>query len=165
MPETTKANVDIFFVDSRFQRWARRENGVPYDRAIADAQSALDRAKPEFIEWLDGALRQLGAMLRRAKRTKNEHADPVWSAEAAWHALQIYDVAVTLDYELVAFAAIPLCDIDVATADSRSSMAAIAAHYVGLLHARETLDRPVRSSAPRRSSIRSPAPDEVRLGL
>ena len=60
MPDDPEQNARAFFVDSRFEQWARRPGGMPRDEALERAQAKIDEIRPSFGDWLDGELQELG---------------------------------------------------------------------------------------------------------
>lgn len=107
-PDGSDDNVRIFPVVTRFQKLALRPGGVPRDKAIAEANSALDKLKPEMDQWIDSEIKALRDALPKVGAVS---ADPDWVAAAATHASNLYDVGTTAGYALVTFVAGAICDI------------------------------------------------------
>ena len=54
-----KLKARIFAVDTRFQQMARRPGGLPREKAIEQAASKIDDAKPGYDVWLRTELQEL----------------------------------------------------------------------------------------------------------
>jgi hypothetical protein len=97
-----------FTVESRFQKLARRPGGVSRDEAIERAQSAIEDVKPGFVDWLDGEVKELTALTRKA--SAGEFTDTKWVTSADTHSRRIRDVGTTMGYQLLSFVANSLCE-------------------------------------------------------
>src|SRR5205085_5158198 len=64
MSKKSSPEAHTFYVDTRFQRLARRPGGVPREQALEGAQANIDESKPEFEIWLDAELQNLAAVVR-----------------------------------------------------------------------------------------------------
>jgi hypothetical protein len=124
-----------FNVDTRFQRMARRKGGVPRDKAIKQAQAAVEQVKPQFDKWLDGELQEFAVLIKSAEIGA---ADAGWAAEANLRSHQLRDGASTVGFELLAFIANSLCEIlDAIEAGSACNMDSITCHLDALTLARK----------------------------
>jgi hypothetical protein len=108
VPDQEKPRAHIFYVDSRFERLARRRGGVPREQALAEAQSQIEALKENFDGWLDEELQQLRAAVIQVEHNPGDaaaldHAERVCS--------QIRDIGTTMGYQLVTFVAGSLCTI------------------------------------------------------
>lgn len=97
-----------FYVDTRFEKLARRPGGVSRDQAIASAQAEVDDLKTEFIEWLDQELGNLGAAFARIELSQNDTSSIDGAHFSCAH---LRDVGTTMGFELVTFIANNLCEI------------------------------------------------------
>lgn len=98
-----------FFVESEFQRMARRAGGIPRRQALENAQIAMDKLKMSFGDWLDGEIESLTAAINNGKSLPAEDAS--WAEPAVIHARQIRDVGTTMGFELVTFISTNLCEM------------------------------------------------------
>ena len=98
----------IFAVDTRFQRLARRPDGVSRKHAIALAQRHLDELKSEFAVWLDQKMKDLaGSLLQFADNSRDRPA-----LERAYGlCCELRDVGTTMGFELISSVAESFCDI------------------------------------------------------
>jgi hypothetical protein len=125
----------VFPVDTRFQKMARREGGVSREKAIEQAQSAIEEVKPRYDEWLDTELKEFAGLIKSAQSGK---AEPNWIETANFRSRQLRDSATPLGFELLAFIANSLCEIcDSIEAGSECNMESIACHLDALLLARQ----------------------------
>ena len=108
MSDSEKHRAHIFYVDSRFERLARRSGGVTRDQALAHAQNQVESLKPEFDDWLDRELQRLGAALSEIDR---DPADKAALDRAELICAQIRDIGTTMDSQLVTFVAGSLCAV------------------------------------------------------
>lgn len=98
----------IFYVDTRFERLARRPGGVDRDTALADAQAAVEEMKSEFSDWVEKEFQQLRAALAELDGHRSDKA----ALENAYRSCaHLRDVGGTMGYELVTFVAKTLCEI------------------------------------------------------
>lgn len=124
-----------FHVDTRFQKMARRKGGVPRDKAIKQAEVQLEQVKPQFDEWLEGALQEFAVLI---KNVETGAAPADWISDANLRSHQMRDSATTLGFDLLAFIANSLCDIlDAIEAGSACNMESIACHIDALMLARK----------------------------
>lgn len=108
MSEKPKAEAHIFYVDSRFERMARRPGGVARDQAVSQAQAEVEKLDTDFSAWLN----QEVDILRAAVAQIESKADEVLALERADTACsQLRDVGGTMGYMLVTFVANSLCTI------------------------------------------------------
>jgi len=109
MPAKSNDEPYTFFVDSHFQKMARRPGGAPRDQALKDAQAAIDNIKLGFANWLDREVDALMAEIRRGRLANS--GDLSWAETAAAHSRHIRDVGTTMGFELVTFITNNLCEI------------------------------------------------------
>src|SRR5437762_842205 len=112
MPKTPSPEAHTFFVDTRFQRMARRPGGVPREAALESAQSHIDQSKPDFEIWLDAELQNLAAVVRSAEAGA---AAPAWPEDVCHRSRQLRDLGTTMGFVLLTFIANNLCEILEAT--------------------------------------------------
>jgi hypothetical protein len=125
----------IFPVETRFQQMARRAGGVPRDRAIERAQSALDEAKPAYEDFLEREVKGLTDLVHTVEAGNDE---PGWVETATFRSRQLRDSAGSLGYELVAFIAGSLCELlDSIEGGSECNMESIICHVDALMLARQ----------------------------
>lgn len=122
----------LFFVDTRFQKMARRPGGVPRDRAIEQAQKYIDKeTKETFDEWLE---RELEALKAAIGELQSDSADPDKLDEACLHCRQLRDVGTTCHFELLTFIADSLCEVlDATKAGASFDADSVACHVDALM--------------------------------
>jgi len=108
MAKTKNLEARIFAVDTRFQKMARREGGVPRDIAIKRAQVEIEEVKPGFDQWLDSELQDFASLMKNAEIGSGK---PDWIETAGFRSRQLRDSATMLGFELLAFIASSLCEI------------------------------------------------------
>ena len=101
-----KQRAHIFYVDSRFERLARRRGGVPREQALAQAQSQIDGLKANFDDWLDEKLQQLRVAVTQIEHDPGDAAALDQAEDLCSH---IRDIGATMGYQLVTFVAGSLC--------------------------------------------------------
>jgi hypothetical protein len=132
-----------FFVETRFQRLARRPGGLSRTQALENAQAKIEETKPEFEAWLDGELRELTDLV--AKGVQAGAADPAWAAGIVAHCGQLRDIGTTMGYTLLSFIAGNLCGIlEGANTDAKNNIESIMCHLDALLLARQAQYRDMR---------------------
>lgn len=109
MSDSSQEDARVFSVETRFHRMARRPGGMTRDEAITRAQTKLDEIKPSFDEWLDAALDELIAIIR--KPGPDGPLDANWATTASLHSRRIRDVGTTMGCEIITFVANNLCGI------------------------------------------------------
>jgi hypothetical protein len=127
------ANSDarVFAVETRFQKLAKREGGVPRDKAIEQAQTHIEHAKTRFDDWLEIELKEFKSLMKKIGGAK---ASADWIKTANFHSQQLRDSATTLGFELIAFIAGSLCEIlDTIEAGGECNMESITCHIESLL--------------------------------
>jgi hypothetical protein len=128
MAEQSKAR--IFAVDTRFQKLARREGGVPRDRAIEQARIGIEDVKSNFDDWLALELKEFKSLM---KKVDGAEASADWIKTVNFHSRQLRDSSTTFGFELLAFIARSLCEIlDSVEAGSECSMESITCHIESL---------------------------------
>ena len=108
MSKDTKHDAHTFYVDTRFQKMARRPGGLARDRALATAQAHVDELKSDFTVWLDRELHELGASLADAVANPSNTLALGRAYRGSSH---LRDVGTTMGFELVTFVANNLCEI------------------------------------------------------
>jgi hypothetical protein len=108
MSKDTKHDAHTFYVDTRFQRMARRPGGVAREQALATAQAQVEELRVDFTDWLDRELQDLGVALEDIGINPSDRLalDRVYRSSS-----QLRDVGTTMGYELVTFVASNLCEI------------------------------------------------------
>ncbi len=106
-PSTDDPNT--FFVETNFQKMARRAGGVPRDQALENARVTLETIKLGFRDWLDGEIADLAAQIRKGRA--GHSAGAAWAEAALIHCRQIRDVGATMGFQLVTFIAGNLCEM------------------------------------------------------
>lgn len=98
----------IFFVDTNFQRMARRPGGIPRDQAIQNAEIELEKMKPDFADWLGLKLAETATAVRLIE----QNSEPASLLDAAYRGCaELRDVGTTMGFELVSVIANNLCGI------------------------------------------------------
>jgi hypothetical protein len=129
-----KPEARIFFVDTRFQKMARRPGGVSREAAIEAAQTAIEEIQPEIDNGLERELQELAKLIKSAQAGTPE---PNWIEIASFQARQIHDVGTTIGAELITFIAESLCDmLDTIHAGAKCNMESIVLHLDALMMAR-----------------------------
>jgi len=137
--KAAQADVQVFAVETRFQKMAKREGGVPREKAIEQAQNEIESVKPRFDSWLGDELQEFKRLMKKVEGTK---ANAEWIKTANFHSRQVRDSAITLNFELLAFVAGSLCEIlDSIEAGSDCSMESITCHIESLLLAGQASHR------------------------
>jgi hypothetical protein len=142
MPKTPAPEAHTFFVETRFQRMARRPGGVPREVALESAQSNIDQSRPDFEIWLDAELQNLAAVVRSAEAGA---AAPGWPDDVCCRSRQLRDLGTTMGFVLLTFIANNLCEILEATpAGHDCDMETITCHLDALFLARQEQYRHMR---------------------
>ena len=137
---TTKARE--FFVDSRFQKKARRPGGLPRMEAIARAKEEIEQIRTTFTDWFDQQVMSLDEALRRQDA---ERGNPDWVEIAHFHCRQLRDVGTTMGYDLVTFVANNFCNmLDAMRVGAQPNSEVIALHIEALRLARQDQYRTAR---------------------
>jgi hypothetical protein len=140
--QESSSQVRFFFVDTRFQRMARRPGGIPRTQALENAQSKIEGMTPEFEAWLDRELQELADLIAKVH---SRAAAPGWSEVICDHCRQLRDVGTTMGYELLTFVANNLCEIlEGAAADDATKMESIICHIDAMVLARHDQYRNLR---------------------
>jgi hypothetical protein len=95
-----------FFIETKYQRLARRSGGIPRDQAIKNAEKHIAEAKPKFRNWLDEEIAELAKSL---PADGNAAHDLRWMKDADKHCQFLADVGATLDFAMVSFIANNMC--------------------------------------------------------
>ena len=134
MAKKKSQDARIFPVDTRFQKMASRKGGISREKAIEQAQSRIEQAKPGFDEWLDAELREFGGLIKTAEAGQ---ANPDWIERANFRSRQLRDSSTMFGYELLSFIANSLCEIlDAMEAGRKGNMESIACHMDAIALAR-----------------------------
>jgi hypothetical protein len=142
MPKTPSPEAHMFFVETRFQRLARRPGGVPRELALESAQCNIDQSRPDFELWLDAELQNLAAVVRSAEAGA---AEPGWPEDVCSRSRQLRDLGTTMGFVLLTFVANNLCEILEATpAGHDCDMETITCHLDALFLARQEQYRHLR---------------------
>lgn len=125
----------IFPLETTFQKQARREGGIPRDRAIMYALARVEEVKPEFDEWFGKELEALTDVVRKAQTGE---APSDWIDVTNRHARHLRDVGTTMGSELLTFIAGSLCEIlDEIDAGAQCNIDSITCHIDALYLARQ----------------------------
>lgn len=135
-------NVRVFEVETQFQKLARREGGVPRDKAIEQANTEVERVKPGFEDWLTAELQSLQSIVRAASAGTPA---PDWIEQANQHSRHVRDVGTTMGFMLLTFIAGSLCDVlDGIAAGAEYNMESVVCHVDSLFLARQPPYRNMR---------------------
>jgi hypothetical protein len=131
-PKTAiESDARIFRVDTRFQKMARRDGGIPRDKAIEQAQKEIERAKSNFDDWLGDELNEFKNLIKKVDGAK---VSTEWIKTANFLSRELRDSANTLNFELLAFIAGSLCEIlDSIEAGGECNMESVTCHIESLL--------------------------------
>lgn len=102
-----KNDAGAFYPETHFELLARRPGGPTRERALAAAQTQLEKLEPDFAKWLNAQLRNIKAAL--AEVDESSTTLPIERAFRACSYLR--DVGATMGYGLVTFVAKTLCDV------------------------------------------------------
>jgi hypothetical protein len=142
MPKTPSPEAHTFFVDTRFQRLARRPGGVPREVALESAQNNIDQSTPDFEIWLDAELQTLATVVRNAEAGI---AEPGWPEDVCSRCRQLRDLGTTMGFVLLTFVASNLCEIlDGTPPGHECDMETITCHLDALFLARQQQYRHMR---------------------
>ena len=96
-------------VPTRVTQIARQKPTISRDAAIEAGQSAVTGLEPEYLEWVDGLLRELWSAVEKAGQDEtfpNPHGE-----EAYGLSNQIRNLGATFDYEAVTHVADSFCEL------------------------------------------------------
>jgi hypothetical protein len=142
MSKKPSPEAQTFFVDTRFQRMARRQGGVPREQALESAQANIEQSKPEFETWLDAELQNLAVVVRNAQTGT---AEPGWPQDICFRSRQLRDLGTTMGFVLLTFIANNLCEILEATpAGHHCDLETVTCHLDALFLARQEQYRNMR---------------------
>ncbi len=131
----TDGSARIFPVETKFQKLARREGGIPREKAIAEASAEIEEIKPDFNDWLAKELESLNRIINQARSGK---AGPDWPQLANHHCRQMRDAGSTMGFILLTFIADSLCNVlDKIGAGAEYNMQAVTCHIDALFLARQ----------------------------
>jgi hypothetical protein len=135
MSKNPSREAQTFFVDTRFQRMARRPGGVPREQALEGAQANIEDSKPEFEAWLDAELQNLAEVVRNAQAGT---AEPGWPEDVCFRSRQLRDLGTTMGFVLLTFVANNLCEMLEGThAGHECNVETITCHLDALFLARQ----------------------------
>lgn len=135
MTKETEANARVFFVDTRFQRLARRSGGVTREQAISQAQAGIEEAGGGFEEWVDAELKEIVDLVKSASAGR---AAPDWLEAANFRSRELRDVGTTMGFELLSFVADSLCDLlDSIDGGAECNMESVVCHVDALVLSRQ----------------------------
>jgi len=125
-------NGQEFFVDTHYEKMARRPGGLPRDKALAAARRQMDDLKSGFIGWLDGQSKELAGALS----TLDADPSAAGPMQRAYHlAGEMRDVGTTMGYGVVTFIAMTLCEVlDAIKAGADYEKAMIDCHIAALFY-------------------------------
>ncbi len=109
MPNPPADDPNTFFVETNFQKMARRAGGIPREQALENARVALETIKLGFRDWLDAEISELAAQVRKGR--SGQPTGVAWAEAALIHCRQIRDVGATMGFQLVTFIAGNLCEM------------------------------------------------------
>lgn len=92
-----------FFVDSNFQKMARRPGGANRDEALKAAAAGVERIKESAADWLDTEINEFLKLL--PEDTTSRGRDTGWIDASLPHLQRLADVGATLDYPLMSLVA------------------------------------------------------------
>jgi len=135
MTKQTEPDARAFFVDTRFQRLARRSGGITREQAINQAQAGIEEARGGFEAWVDTELKELVDLVKSAG---TDRAAPDWLDAANFRSRQLRDVGTTMGFELLSFVADSLCDLlDSIAAGAECNMDSVVCHVDALVLSRQ----------------------------
>jgi hypothetical protein len=136
MPSQTEQDPFVFFIETHFQKMARRPGGIARENAIAAAQAKVEELRPAFHNWLDDKLLQLEQAVEGARSAGSGNSEGIDTA--ILHSRALRDVGATLGFELISFIANNLCEIlEAENLDLDLRIEAIECHVQALLLARQ----------------------------
>jgi hypothetical protein len=142
MADKKHPEAHLFYVDTRFEKRARRPGGIPREKAIEMAQARIEEIRPGFDVWLDQKLQELSKIIRSAQENP---AEPEWVDTAFFLAHQMRNVGTTMGYELLTYVADSLCEVfDEENFDSERNMNSVICHLDALLLSRQEQYRHLR---------------------
>ncbi len=104
-----KKTSEARIVPTRFSQIAKQKPAMSRDDAILAGQSAVIELEPEYLEWVEGLLRDLWAAVDRS--AKND-SFPNPDGEMAYDlANQIRNLGATFDYDAVTHVADSFCEL------------------------------------------------------
>lgn len=143
MRTNSDKSVRVFPVETEFQKLARREGGVPREKAIEQANATVEEVKPGFEDWLAGELESLSSIV---KKVQSGEAGANWADLANRHCRQVRDVGTTMGFMLLTFIAGSLSEVlDEITGGAEYNMDSVTCHVDALFLARQ---KPYRNMRP-----------------
>jgi len=129
----------VFPVRTNFHALARRPGGIPREQAIEAAEQHLHKMHPEFTAWLDQELAEILKIIPQS--TDEVTSNDPWIEAANDHCRAVRDVAATMGFYLVTFAANNLCEaFDTIRSGVSYPLEAIERDFKALLLARQEAD-------------------------
>jgi hypothetical protein len=108
MTQKGKHEAREFFVETRFEKMAKRPGGLPRDQAIRNAQGIIEDLKPEFADWIDRKVRESIAAIRRIEEVPGDTG----RIDVAYRICgELRDVGATIGFGLVTAVSDNLCEI------------------------------------------------------
>ena len=107
MPDKKKNEARI--VPTRFTQIAKQKSAISREDAIVAGQAAVSELEPEYLEWVDGLLRELWHavdMAGECDKFPNAHGE-----EAYGLSNQVRNLGATFDYEAVTQVADSFCEL------------------------------------------------------
>jgi hypothetical protein len=109
MSKKSDNKVREFYIESNFEKLARRPGGIPRDDALRYANSNVDAFKPDFPVWLDEQLNEFFALIPDQGSIEFKRLE--WIDAVDIYIQHLADVAAPMDYQFVSFVASNLCMI------------------------------------------------------
>ena len=115
MAENTQQKGRMFSVETHFQKMAQRPGGIPREKAIENAQSAIEQELPAFEDWLAD---QFGQLKELVAELQSGAPKPDWLRKAWSLSRQLRDTGTTMGNEMVTVVATTLTRVLEAAIDS-----------------------------------------------
>lgn len=109
MSEAAVGDDPLIPVNTRFHAMILRPGGIPRERAIEAAEARLQKLHSGFLQWLDSELAELAKAIPH--EISDISSDDRWIHPAYDHCRAIRDVAATMGFHMLTFAANGLCEI------------------------------------------------------
>ncbi len=106
---SNKKTNEARIVPTRFTQIARQKPSISREDAIEAGQSAVTELEPEYLEWVDGLLRELWSAVDKAGQD-DTFPNP-YGEEAYGLSNQIRNLGATFDYEAVTHVADSFCEL------------------------------------------------------
>jgi hypothetical protein len=143
MSNKSDNKVREFYIESDFQKKARRPGGISRDQALSRAGANIDAFKENFTTWLDEQLSEFFGLI--PDQGTAEFKKLGWIDAAGVCSQRLADVAATMDYQFVSFVANNLCLIfEAINRGAEHNSEIIACHIDALRLARQQQYRGMR---------------------